>query len=117
MEKWFNKNLKWIALILVVLFVFKSAQSCSRNMKLSISDKQYIHAIDSLNKRYNAYYELSQDSIKKLNFELELANDRAASSEDKARAVQNAVEKIRSNTTTTVVVKGAEEVKDTVKKK
>lgn len=117
MEKWFNKNLKWIALILLVLFVFKSAQSCSRNMKLNISDKEYIHTIDSLNQKYNNYYELTQDSIKKLNFELKLANEHARSANDKADAVQSAVEKIRANTTTTVVVKGAEEVKDTNNKK
>lgn len=77
--------------------------------------RQYIHVIDSLQNKYDNLYTVSQDSIKKLNFELKLAKENAKSANDKATAVQNAVEKIRSNTTTTVVVKGAEEVKDSSK--
>jgi len=108
-QEFFNRNLKWLALALLFLLVFKSMQSCNRNISLSMSTKQYIHQIDSLKKQYVDYREVTQDSIKKLNFELKLANQRAKSSDERASAVQRAVEKIKSNTT--VVVKGVEEVK------
>jgi hypothetical protein len=116
-KQFFSKNLKWFFLIVVILLVFKSVQGCNRNMGTSIKEKQYTHIIDSLDTRYNEYYSKTQDSIKKLNFELELANEQAKSADQRANAVQSAVEKIKSNTTTTVVVKGAEEVKDTTKNK
>lgn len=114
--QFFDKNMKWIALALLFLLALKSVQSCNRNMRLNISSGEYIYAIDSLENKYDSYYELTQDSIKKLNFELKLAKEHAKSADDRAQAVQSAVEKLKSNTTTTVVVKGAEEVKDTTKK-
>jgi predicted PurR-regulated permease PerM len=115
-QQFFSKNMKWIALVLLFLFGIKSVQSCNRNMRLNIASETYISQIDSLENKYNTYYKESQDSIKDLNFLLELANEKAGAANDRANAVQSAVEKIKSNTTTTVVVKGAEEVKDTTKK-
>jgi hypothetical protein len=114
-EQFFTKNMKWIALILLFLVLFKFVQGCNRNMGSSIKEKQYIHTIDSLNKKYNNLKEESTDSIKKLNFQLELAGQQVKSANEKANAVQSAVEKLRSNTT--ITVRGAEEVKDTSKKK
>lgn len=115
-QQFFSKNLKWITLALFFLFAFKSVQSCNRNMRLNITSGQYINQVDSLKNMYNTYYKESQDSIKKLNFELRLVSEHAKSADEKASAVQNAVEKMRTNTTTTVVVKGVEEIKDTSKK-
>ena len=63
-----------------------------------------------LSKEYKEYKEITQDSIKKLNFELKLANEQAEAAKERANAVQSAVEKVRSNTT--ITVKGAEEVKN-----
>lgn len=114
-EQFFTKNMKWIALILLFLVLFKFVQGCNRNMGNSIKEKQYIHTIDSLNKKYNNLKEESTDNIKRLNFQLELAGQQVKSANEKASAVQSAVEKLRSNTT--ITVKGAEEVKDTSKKK
>jgi len=114
-EQFFTKNMKWIALALVFLLVFSSIRSCNRKMQLSIGSKQYIEQIDSLKNLYSNCKETSQDSIKKLNFELQLAKEQVKSANDRATAVQSAVEKIKSNTT--ITVKGAEEVKDTSKKK
>lgn len=115
-EQFLSKNAKWIALVFLVLFLFKTTQSCNRNTQIRMGTKSYAVQIDSIQKEYNAYKEMAQDSIKKLNFELKLANEHANSANQRAEAVQSAVEKIKSNTTTTVVVKGAEEVKDTTKK-
>ena len=116
-EQFFSKNMKWIALALFFLLLFSSIRSCNRKMQLSMGTKQYVEQIDSLKNLYSNYREETQDSIKKLNFELKLAKEHAKAADDRASAVQNAVEKIKSNTTTTVVVKGVEEVKDTSKKK
>jgi len=115
--QFFEKNMKWFALAFLFLFLFKSTQSCNRKMQLNTTSGQYIGQIDSLKKLHTEYKETAQDSIRKLNFRLELANEKAGAANERATAVQNAVEKIKSNTTTTVVVKGAEEVKDTTKRK
>ena len=113
-EQFFSKNLKWFFLIMLVLFTFKSIQSCNRKTIINMGSKQYIVQIDSLKKEYYNYKETTQDSIKKLNFELKLANEQVKAANERATAVQSAVEKLRANTTTTVVVRGVEEVKDTV---
>jgi esterase/lipase len=108
--QFFTKNMKWFALALLFLFLFKSVQSCNRNMQINVGSKKYIEQIDSLSKEYKEYKETTQDSIKKLNFELKLANEQAEAAKERANAVQSAVEKVRSNTT--ITVKGAEEIKD-----
>jgi hypothetical protein len=113
-EHFFSKNLKWITLVLVLLLILKFVQGCNRNMGINMDKKKYTHEIDSLKRKYNNYYQLSQDSIKELNFQLRMANERALSANDKAQAIQNAVEKIKNNTT--ITVQGAEEIKDTNKK-
>jgi len=105
-EQFFTKNMKWIALALLFLLAIKSMQSCNRGTQLNMSKGTYIHQIDSLKKQYVDYREAAQDSIKKLNFQLQLANQQAKSSDEKASAVQSAVEKLKSNTT--VVVRGAQ---------
>ena len=109
-SSFFAKNMKWFALALLFLFLFKSVQSCNRNMQINMGSKKYIEQIDSLSQEYKEYKEVTQDSIKKLNFELQLANEQASAAKERANAVQSAVEKVRSNTT--ITVKGAEEVKN-----
>jgi uncharacterized protein YegP (UPF0339 family) len=109
-QEFFNKNAKWFVLVLLALFIFKSIQSCNRGTSLGIDKKQYIHKIDSLENRYSTYYKTSQDSIKELNFLLKLANQQVRLVNDRADAIQHAVESVKSNTT--VVVKGAEKVDD-----
>jgi len=114
-QQFFDKNLKWFTLVLFILLLFKSVQSCNRNTIKSMSEKQYVHQIDSLKKLHIDYREDAQDSIKRLNFELRLATEKTKSANEKATAVQNAVEKLKSNTT--ITVKGVEVVKDTIKRK
>lgn len=114
--QFFSKNLKWITLIIFVLFLFKSVQSCNRNTLLSLDKKQYIEIIDSL----KMLEKESQDSIKKLNFELKLFEEKNKSlsvqvgdANKRADDAKEIASKVKSNTT--VVVK-AEEIKDTSKK-
>lgn len=116
-QQFFQRSAKWFLLAFFLLFLFKSVQSCNRNMKLNITSGQYIHTIDSLENKYNVYYKESQDSIKELNFQLRLAIERVEAAENRANAIQDVAEKVRANTTTTVNVRGLEEVKDTSKKK
>lgn len=109
-EQFFSKNLKWFALALLFLFLFKTMQSCNRKTIINKGAKEYIHTIDSLEHKYNNCYKDSQDSLKKLNYELKLANEQVKAANERAAAVQSAVEKMRSNTT--ITVKGAEKVED-----
>ena len=109
-QQFFTKNLKWFTIAFFVLFLFKSVQSCNRKTALNMGSSQYIEIIDSLKTKYNTYYSISQDSIKTLNFELKLANEHARAAEQRAEAIQTAVDRIRQNTT--ITVRGAEEIKD-----
>jgi hypothetical protein len=49
-KEFFEKNWKWIAFIFFVLFLFKSAQGCVRNMNASVIERKTTHTIDSLTK-------------------------------------------------------------------
>jgi hypothetical protein len=79
------------------------------------TEKEYKHAIDSLTKKYNTLDRESSSAIKKLEFELRLQTEKATEADKRASAVQSVAEKIKSNTTTTVNVRGAEV--DTTKRK
>lgn len=113
--EFFSRNCKWFLLVFVILFLFKSVQSCNRNMRLNITSGDYIHTIDSLKKDYSNLERVYKDTVDKLNFELRLAKEKEDAAVERASAVQNAVEKIKSNTT--INVRGAEEVKDISKNK
>lgn len=114
-NNFFTKNLKWIALVLFLLLCFKSIQSCNRKMGSTITQKQYVYILDSLKKDYSNLEKEYNDTVKKINFELRLASEKAGEADKRATAVQSVAEKIRANTTTTVNVRGAE--LDTTKRK
>jgi len=114
-EQFFSKNLKWIALCLFLLLCFKYIQGCNRQMGYSINKKEYIHTIDSLQNKYLTLEKECNDTTKKLSFELTLAKEKAGEANRRAEAVQSVAEKLKSNTTTTVNVRGA--VVDTSKRK
>lgn len=97
-KEFISKNLKWITLGLLLLFMFKFIQSCNRGTEVGIQKAKYEIRVDSLTKQTQIY----QDSVKQLNFELKIANNSALSANEKAAAVQSAVEKLKSNTTITV---------------
>jgi hypothetical protein len=110
-QEFFQKNMKWFALLFLFLFLLKSVQSCNRNMGTRITEKQNKHLIDSLQKSIT---ELN-DSIKIVNWKNKMLESQAESEKRKADAIQSVAEKIKSNTTTTVNVRGAEI--DTTKRK
>ena len=86
-QEFFSKNMKWFALALLFLLMIKSVQSSNRKTLLNMGSKQYIEQIDSLKILYDNYYSDSQDSIKKLNFELKLANEQVNAANKRAEAV------------------------------
>ena len=49
-QEWFEKNLKWITILLLVLFLFKSVQSCTRSMNITATERKTTYTIDSLRK-------------------------------------------------------------------
>lgn len=113
-QQFFSKNMKWFALALLFLFLFKSIQSCNRNMGTRSTEKEYKYTIDSLTKKYDILEKESTATIKQLEFELKLEREKATAAEQRATAIQSVAEKIKSNTTTTVNVRGAQV--DTTKK-
>lgn len=126
MEKWINKNLKWITILFIFLFFIKSFQSCNRNMSLSILEKNLTEECDSILSLKNeiiSQNKLEIDSlneeiltrdfiIKDLTNELKIAGVKVDQAERRADAIQRTAEKIRSNTT--IEVRGVE--RDTIKK-
>jgi len=50
-QEWIKKNLKWFTILLLVAFLFKSAQSCTRSMNITATERKTTHTIDSLTKK------------------------------------------------------------------
>jgi len=80
------------------------------------------HLEDSLSSMYGTekatlFLQLKDCNTEKtqLEYEVKLANSQRDGANKRADAVQSTAEKTRSNTTSTIVVKGAEEVVDTAK--
>lgn len=113
-QEFFSKNMKWFALAFFILFLFKSVQSCNRNMGTRTTEKEYKHTIDSLTKKYDILERQSSNRIRDLEFELRLETEKTEEANKRAAAIQSVAEKVKTNTTTTVNVRGAQI--DTVKK-
>jgi len=125
MEKWLKKNLKYITLIFLALFLIKNTQSCNRKMSLRILEKDLSEQCDSLltikdeiiSKKTLEITNLQKNQvvqdyyIKDLENELKIAGVKVDAAERRANAVQQTAEKIRANTT--IQIKGAEQ--DTLK--
>jgi len=127
MEKWLKNNLKYVTIVLLILFMFKNIQSCNRKMTIRIQEKnlsgqcdtllkakdniinQKIIIIDSLNKEL-----LSKEFlIKDMSAELRIAGVKYDEAQKRADAIQKTASSIKSNTT--IQVNGVE--RDTIKNK
>ena len=123
-QQFFSKNMKWVLLVVSILFVVKSVQSCNRNMVITNMNSEIVHLNDSLSTTYGTeketlllqLRECEKDNTQ-LEYEVKLANAGKESANKRADAVQSTAEKTRSNTTSTIVVKGAEEVVDSTEVK
>jgi len=125
MEKWLRRNLKYITLILLALFIISKIQSCNRKMGTRIKEKELTEYCDSLNTEKLQRIGILESEIDSLDNEivtrdfvikdlindLEIAGVRVDAAERRADAVQRTAEKVKSNTT--IQIKGAE--RDTTK--
>jgi len=121
MEKWLKKNLKYVTLVLLALFLLKSTQSCNRKMALRTLEKNLSIEHDSIvkEKDFEIYSKvLLIDSLEKENLtkeflikdltnELKVAGVKVDAAERRADAVQRTAEKVKTNTT--IEIKGAEQ--------
>lgn len=128
MEKWLRKNLKYITIILLALFLVKNIQSCNRKMSIRILEKNLTTECDSLLNDRNqiiSSQSIEIDSlkseiitrdymIKDLTTDLKIAGVRVDEAQRRADAVQRTAEKVKSNTT--IEIKGAEQDTSKMKK-
>lgn len=117
-KSWIEKNLKYITIVIFVLFFIKTIQSCNRKMTLNITETEFNEQIDSIQKRCIKTEDslkseiLARDFvIKDLTTDLKIAGVKVDEAQSRADAVLRTAERIRSNTT--IQIKGAE--KDTIK--
>jgi hypothetical protein len=127
MEKWFKKNLHYITILFVCLFLIKNVQSCNRKMSLKIQNKNLSEVCDSITnlkdqRINNQNFEIDSLNreilsreflIKDLSTELKIAGVKYDEAQKRADAIQKTASSIRANTT--IEVRGVE--KDTTKNK
>jgi len=70
-QPFFEKYLRWFTLAFFILFLFKSVQSCNRNMGTKITMKKANYTIDSLSKKVDI-----------LERSLELCNEKSKMKDD-----------------------------------
>jgi len=125
MEKWLKKNLRYITILFVALFLIKNVQSCNRKMSLRIQTANLSEVCDSITnlkdqKIRNLNYDIDSLNreilsreflIKDLSTELKIAGVKYDEAQKRADAIQKTASSIRSNTT--IEVRGID--KDTTK--
>ena len=97
-QEFFSKNMKWFALAFLILFLFKSVQSCNRNMGIIITEKKTTHLIDSLEKNTTQLV----DTVKNLRWENRLLVNKLESEKSIRQAVQSVAEKQAGKNTTII---------------
>jgi predicted phage tail protein len=106
-EKFLTKNLKWITLVVIVLFLFKSVQSCTRDTKYNRYVKKSDKIIDSLNVKIDVL----NDSLKDQSYQLQIAKERVQAETKRANSVESTAAKVRANTTIKIENKSQEDKK------
>jgi len=101
-----TKNLKWITIIFIFLFLFKTCESCNRNSKIKSQAKQLTALCDSTtNAKDSVINLLFKDNqvkaylIKDLYTELKIAGIKIDEAEKRNDAIKETVKNIRTNTT------------------
>ena len=127
MERWLKKNLRYIAIILLIFSLFKTVQSCNRKMSIRIQDKNLSEICDSIvNEKDKVIVEknividsleneitIRDFMIKDYENELKIAGVKVNEAEKRAESILSVAEKIKTNTT--IEVKGVEEIIDSTK--
>lgn len=110
-QQFFEKYMKWFALAFLLLFLFKSVQSCNRNMGTRVTEKQTKHMVDSLNKDRNQLV----DTVKTLRWENKILRNSLESEKSIRQAVQSVAEKQAGKNTT--IINNIPNLSDTTKRK
>jgi limonene-1,2-epoxide hydrolase len=105
-QQFFKKNLRYITLILLALFLLKSMQNCNRNMEVRKLEKEIVYLNDSLTTIHGSEKTLLlqenlnlKDSIKDLAYQVKLSEAERDAANKRADAIQSTASKIRENTT------------------
>jgi len=105
-QDFLKKNIRYVLILFIALFLLKSFQSCNRNMTIKKLNKEIVYLNDSLTNTLSQTrgdllkkIQIANDSIKELNYEVKLAKTKEAYANDRANAVQSTASKIRENTT------------------
>lgn len=110
-KSWFERNIKTLLIVFVVLFLGQSIRGCvntsslERTVKRNTAVNDSISAIDR--KNYVDLQEVldtSQDENQRLIFELKIAGVRVEEAEKRALAIQSTAEKVKNNNTTTIKI-------------
>jgi len=98
LKQFIEKYNKKLLIILFIIFMFKSFQSCNRKMEVNSTKTEMNELKDSLSN----VIENNVDTIKVLKVKLDLANAYREAADIRADAVQSVAEKITKNTTVNV---------------
>jgi hypothetical protein len=103
---WIIKNLKWITIVFIFLFLLKTCDSCVKGMKLKSQEKKLTHYCDSITKHNLIIIDsLKKDNLTKdylirdLTTELKIAGVKIDEAQKRADAIQKTVKDIKTNTT------------------
>jgi hypothetical protein len=105
-KSWIEKNLRWIAISFLVLFLGQSMRGCINTTSLEFEQKDLIVERDSI---YGAkdqqildlqsLLDDAQGVIQEQSYGLKLAGVKAEEADRRAKAIQETAQKIRQNTT------------------
>ncbi len=108
-KSWFEKNLRTLFIIVIVLFLGQSFRGCINTSSLERSIKKTEHVNDSISAIKDQQYkdlqivlDESQDENQRLIYELKVAGVIATEAEKRAAAIQRTADRIKQNTTITI---------------
>jgi len=117
-EQFFKKNMKWIVLILFVLFMVKTVQSCNRDMSITNLNKEITHLNDSLSTMFGTEKETlilelqdCKEKVVQAEHERDIYKTRAEGAERSETNMRQTLRDFKANTTITIEDKSG---KDTV---
>ncbi len=96
--KFIEKNIKVIVAVILLLLLFKTFQSCNRDMKIKRVEKYTLKLNDSLVSEIKSL----KDTISVRDKSIELLKQYADFQKQKAEVIQSTVKNIRTNSTTTI---------------
>lgn len=115
-KSWIEKNLTYIAIILGFLLMIQSFRGCIKtsthsrenkvliqNFDIKIAKKDSIIVLkDAQYGDLEELFDVAQDEIKNLGFELKIAGVKVDAAQSRADAIQRTADRIKQNTTITI---------------